>query len=76
MTVDMRDPATRYEHRFDVLRNSADLYGSIYHVILTLASYRGEDGDLPGYNQARDLCRIAGKIAPHLPKPAEGANVW
>jgi ATP-dependent helicase YprA (DUF1998 family) len=69
-------PITR-EHRFDVLRNSADLYGSIYHVISELAAYHIKD-DLAGigYFAGRHLAEIAAKVLPHLPEPAEQANVW
>jgi hypothetical protein len=63
------------EKIFDVLRNSKDLYGSIYHIITTMAAYDLSDGNL-GLYQSQDLCRIATKVLLHLPLPDEDANVW
>jgi hypothetical protein len=73
----MNKPVER-EQRFDVLRNSKDLYGSIFHIIATLSAYHQStySGDVPSYFQMQDLCRIAAKISPHLPAPAKDANVW
>lgn len=63
------------EHRFDVLRDSKDLYGSIYHIVCQLAAYHIANQPVNAMNALR-LAQIAAKVLPHLPSPTEDANVW
>ena len=63
------------EPTIDMLRNSKDLYGSIHHVIAALAAYDFAKAAVDPMI-ALHLARVSSKILPHLPKPAEDANVW
>jgi hypothetical protein len=63
------------EKRFDVLRNSADLYGAVHHIVSILAAY-DLSGGVIGPFQSADLCRTARKVLPHLPAPSKDANTF
>lgn len=75
MTEETATETPEREVRFDVLRNSVDLYGAVYQIISVLAAY-GLSGSSLGPFQTEHLCRVATKVLPHLPAPSENANKW
>lgn len=66
---------TGREKRFDILRNSADLYGTVYQIVSILAAHQISRSSLGSF-QSEYVSQLAAKVLPHLPVPDDKANVW